>query len=194
MACHVLTITNDVSFVQLSRPNELLVAPPAAQVTTPDDNVLTDKLAIYKCLSAAATTSAAWMSRLTDDDINWHIDLVDRLGDAVAALLASNTRLHYEHALAEVEEVLSTLDKNADLSRFVRKYRKAADGTHFLDAFYAPLLLRLHIANRYYSTAANMCPVLDLETRCVCVCLVKSCRWLYVCAGTLSCTCGCSRS
>jgi hypothetical protein len=153
LACHVLTITHDVSFVQLSRPNELLLAQPDAQVTTPDDLVLTDRLAIYKCLAAAATTSAAWMSRLSDDDISWHIAMVDRfglafctcrggggrltgspfrLGDAVEAMLAANTRVQYESARSDVEEALAMLDKNSDLSRFVRKYRKVP--THFLRA------------------------------------------------------------
>ncbi len=70
-----------------------------------------------------------------------------KLGDAVAAMLASSTKVGFEAAVGAVLRLLQDLDANQDLARFVRSYLSAVDGTHFLDAFYAPLLLRIHIVN-----------------------------------------------
>lgn len=166
LAVHVLSIPHGLQYTKLSEigaPLTLNSTITTFTLTTPDDRILSDKLEIYKCLSGAAVTSAAWMSRLSDEDLLWHIGRADELGDAVGDLYQANTESGYRSALAKVSGALQRLEENSDLSRFVRKYRKASDGTHFLDAFYAPLLLRIYAANQYYATSEVPSPIINLE-------------------------------
>lgn len=82
----------------------------------------------------------------------------------------------FESGVGAVLRLLQEVDASDELGRFVRCYpgekslhsfssladRRpivfslgAADGTHFLDAFYAPLLMRLHIVNVFASSVWN---------------------------------------
>ncbi len=154
LATTVMRVPCGVTFAPLSRfGREAPRAHPPTTLTTLDDTVLTDKRAIFDALARAAVVCEGWMTRLSDADIAGHTETVDELSEAVAALLGSNTKVGFESAVGAVLLLLQDVENNTDLARFVRNYKSASEGTHFLDAFYAPLLLRLHIVNVFLAGA-----------------------------------------
>ena len=149
LATTVMRIPCGVTFLQLNRfGREAPRSSPPTTLTSPDgESVLTDKAQIYHTLAKAAVVCEGWMTRLSDEDISNHIATVDELNDSISSLLSANTKVGFESGVGAVLRLLHDVEENDDLGRFVRCYKTAAEGTHFLDAFYAPLLLRIHIVN-----------------------------------------------
>ena len=174
MACMVLKIPHGVSYAQLSRfSREAPKKTVATTLTTPDDLVVSGIKGIYDALSAAATTCDGWMSRLSDSDISRHIDVSEGLGAALASLMGANTRVQFNIDLARVEKLLVRLNEQSDLARFIKNYPSSASGTHFLDVFYSPLLMRVHVINSFLHK-----PLLSLEDLPILqIWLKKSLEW-----------------
>lgn len=151
LAASVTHVPHSVAYAQLPRCGRDAKLP-LTTVTMPDDTVLEDKVAIYHTLARAATTCEGWMARLSDEDVTLHVDTSNDLGNAMHTLLMSGVRSAFDQALLQVQAMLALVERNPDLQRFVLRYRHASEGTHFLDAFYAPILLRLHLLNSYLGT------------------------------------------
>ena len=175
LACIVLHIPHDVSYERVGRATEEQKYPfGETTVTTPTLQTVADKKEIYLLLSSAAqacegalfsclsfsllslfsllclcSRRAGWMTRLSEEDISVHIGRAERLERCVEGMLSSNVKKEFVKAREALGPLLRELDSNGDLVRFVKKYRSNADGTHFLDAFYAPILLRIHCINQY---------------------------------------------
>ncbi len=162
LATTVMRVPCGVTFSQLSRHGrEGPRLHALTTLTTPSDEVITDRKATFDVLAKAAVVCEGWMTRISDADIAGHMETVEELGEAVSALLGCNTRVAFDSAVVAVLRLLQEVENNGDLARFVRNYKTAAEGTHFLDAFYAPLLLRLHIVNVFMSSASH--PPFDLS-------------------------------